>query len=234
MTIAELEAREDVRLPMTVHWNRAGKSATIELGDRSIHLAEREWSKWINLDFSINLLVRVHGMAQLYLIAAGPGAAALCLAGQLEARQTAGADVVAGVALGRFVRAARTVSHARLGRSDVAAQRGPHRREDVHGRSRPRVRRSRAGDPAAARHAAMGPARRRDRIDRSRPAHDVAAHRSGAPDVRQGARREVRRFHRARLPQVRRLRRRSGVARRSVNDRSWSSPTTGSTRSGTP
>src|SRR4029077_5378528 len=71
MKIAELEAREDVRLPVTVHWNRAGKSATVDIGTSSIHLSEHQWSKWINLDFSINLLVRVHGMAQLYLIGAG-------------------------------------------------------------------------------------------------------------------------------------------------------------------
>lgn len=71
MAIAELEAREDVRLPMTIHWNRAGRSATVDLGDNSIHLSEHEWSKWINLDFNINLIVRVHGMAQLYLIGAG-------------------------------------------------------------------------------------------------------------------------------------------------------------------
>jgi predicted AlkP superfamily phosphohydrolase/phosphomutase len=72
MKIAELEAREDVRLPMTIHWNKAGKSATIEIGDSSIRLAEHQWSKWVNLDFTINMLVRVHGMAQLYLIGAGP------------------------------------------------------------------------------------------------------------------------------------------------------------------
>ena len=71
MRIAELEAREDVRLPVTVHWNRPGKSATIDIGGSSIRLGEHEWSKWINLDFEINLLVRVHGMAQLYLIGAG-------------------------------------------------------------------------------------------------------------------------------------------------------------------
>ncbi len=70
MKIAELESREDVRLPMTIHWNRAGKSATITLGDNSIHLGEHEWSKWINLDFEINLLLRVHGMAQIYLVGA--------------------------------------------------------------------------------------------------------------------------------------------------------------------
>ncbi len=71
MKIAELEAREDVRLPMTIHWNRAGRSATIDLGGSSIHLAEHAWSRWINLDFNINLLVRVHGMAQIYLVGAG-------------------------------------------------------------------------------------------------------------------------------------------------------------------
>jgi len=71
MKIAELQAREDVRLPLTIHWNRAGKSATIDIGGSSIHLAEHEWSKWVPFDFNINLLVRVHGMAQLYLIRAG-------------------------------------------------------------------------------------------------------------------------------------------------------------------
>jgi len=68
--IAELSAREDVRLPMTIHWNKAGHAATIALGDNSVHLQQGEWSKWINLDFDVNLLIRLHGMAQLYLIRA--------------------------------------------------------------------------------------------------------------------------------------------------------------------
>ena len=71
MRIAELEAREDIRVPVTIHWNKPGKAATIDIGGNTIRLGEHEWSKWINLDFSINLLVRVHGMAQLYLINAG-------------------------------------------------------------------------------------------------------------------------------------------------------------------
>ena len=71
MRVAELEAREDVRLPVTIHWNRAGKSATIDIAENSVHLSEHEWSKWINLDFTINMLLRVHGMAQLFLVNAG-------------------------------------------------------------------------------------------------------------------------------------------------------------------
>jgi predicted AlkP superfamily phosphohydrolase/phosphomutase len=70
MKIAELEARQDIRLPITIHWNRAAKSATIDIADSSVHLAQGEWSKWIYLDFDANLLVRIHGMAQLYLIRA--------------------------------------------------------------------------------------------------------------------------------------------------------------------
>ena len=69
--MAELEAREDVRMPIAIHWNRAGRSATVDIGDNSVHLGEHQWSKWINLDFSINVLIRVHGMAQMYLIDAG-------------------------------------------------------------------------------------------------------------------------------------------------------------------
>jgi hypothetical protein len=64
MRIAELEAREDVRLPVTIHWNKAGKSATVSLGDSTIHLAEHQWSKWINLDFNVNSDPRArHGAA---------------------------------------------------------------------------------------------------------------------------------------------------------------------------
>ena len=71
MAIAELEAREELRLPVKIHWNKAGKTATIDLGDNAIHLQEGEWSKWINLDFNANIFVRIHGMAQVYLIRAG-------------------------------------------------------------------------------------------------------------------------------------------------------------------
>ncbi len=71
MRIAELEAREDVRLPIQIHWNRQGRTATIDIADNSVHLQEGEWSKWIYLDFEVNAIVRIHGMVQLYLINAG-------------------------------------------------------------------------------------------------------------------------------------------------------------------
>ena len=69
-TLAELQNREDVRLPMTVRWNRAARTVTVELGGQSILLQPGKWSKWLDLEFRINFLTRVQGMAQLLLMKA--------------------------------------------------------------------------------------------------------------------------------------------------------------------
>ena len=68
--VAELEAKEDVTLPMSVTWARGSKSAAITLGGQTVTLTPGTWSKWIDLTFPVNLFVRLHGMVQLYLIAA--------------------------------------------------------------------------------------------------------------------------------------------------------------------
>jgi predicted AlkP superfamily phosphohydrolase/phosphomutase len=69
--IAALEPREDVKLPLTVRWNRSARTATVEIGGQSVLLEEGQWSRWIDLEFRINFLVRVHGMTQLLLMNAG-------------------------------------------------------------------------------------------------------------------------------------------------------------------
>jgi predicted AlkP superfamily phosphohydrolase/phosphomutase len=68
--LAELATREEVRIPLTVHWNRQQRRATIEIGDSSIALDEGQWSKWVTLEFRVNMLMRIQGMAQIYLIKA--------------------------------------------------------------------------------------------------------------------------------------------------------------------
>jgi predicted AlkP superfamily phosphohydrolase/phosphomutase len=68
--LAELTASEDVRLPFKIHWNRQAKSARIEIDGSTVDLKQGEWSNWVPLQFRVNLLVRVNGMAQLYLIRA--------------------------------------------------------------------------------------------------------------------------------------------------------------------
>ncbi len=68
--VAELQAREDVHLPLTVRWNRAGRTATVDVAGESVLLEPGKLSKWIDLEFRINFFVRVHGMAQLLLMKA--------------------------------------------------------------------------------------------------------------------------------------------------------------------
>ena len=69
--LEQLRADEDVRLPLTIRWRRGTDSAVVELGGRTFSLKAGEWSPWIDLEFRINFLVRIHGMAQLLLIKAG-------------------------------------------------------------------------------------------------------------------------------------------------------------------
>jgi predicted AlkP superfamily phosphohydrolase/phosphomutase len=66
--MAELEARRDVRLPFSVRWDRNAKSATIEVQGTTVHLDEGQWSRWVPLEFRVNLLVRLVGMSQFYLV----------------------------------------------------------------------------------------------------------------------------------------------------------------------
>jgi predicted AlkP superfamily phosphohydrolase/phosphomutase len=66
----ELRADADVRLPLRVEWRPGARSVVIDLAGQRLTLAERAWSDWIDLDFRINLFLRVHGMAQLFVVRA--------------------------------------------------------------------------------------------------------------------------------------------------------------------
>ena len=68
--LADLATREDVRIPLTVRWNRPEHRATIQLQGTTLTLEQGQWSRWVELEFKVNFLVRLHGMAQLYLIKA--------------------------------------------------------------------------------------------------------------------------------------------------------------------
>jgi predicted AlkP superfamily phosphohydrolase/phosphomutase len=66
----DLRAKADVRVPMRVEWRPGARSVVIDLAGQRLTLAERAWSDWIDLDFRINLFLRVHGMAQLFVVRA--------------------------------------------------------------------------------------------------------------------------------------------------------------------
>lgn len=68
--LADLQAKVDVRLPMTVRWNRAAQSAVVDIDGRQLTLETGVMSKWVDLDFRVNFFVRLHGMVQLLLMRA--------------------------------------------------------------------------------------------------------------------------------------------------------------------
>jgi predicted AlkP superfamily phosphohydrolase/phosphomutase len=68
--VAELQADEDVRVPFTIRWNRSARTASVEIGGTSVALEPGRMSPWIDLDFRVNLFVRLHGMAQMLLLRA--------------------------------------------------------------------------------------------------------------------------------------------------------------------
>ena len=62
---------QELSVPLSITWNHEARSANIAIAGEQIHLTEKQWSKWIPIDFSINTLLTVHGMTQFYLIDAG-------------------------------------------------------------------------------------------------------------------------------------------------------------------
>jgi len=62
-------------IPISIFWNHAGKSATIDVNGSSIRLEEGEWSKWVNVDFGATRFARLfsgqHGMIEFCLMRAG-------------------------------------------------------------------------------------------------------------------------------------------------------------------
>lgn len=64
-------AGESITIPMTVHWNRPARAATVEIGGTSVLLEPGQVSRWVDVEFRVNFFVREHGMVQLILLNAG-------------------------------------------------------------------------------------------------------------------------------------------------------------------
>jgi predicted AlkP superfamily phosphohydrolase/phosphomutase len=69
--LAELQAVQDVRVPFTLQWNRAARTAAISIEGQTIALEQGKWTPWIDLTFRVNFIVRLHGMVQMLLVNAG-------------------------------------------------------------------------------------------------------------------------------------------------------------------
>jgi predicted AlkP superfamily phosphohydrolase/phosphomutase len=69
--LAELQAVQDVRVPFTIKWDRAAKTATVAIDGQTIPLQPGAWTPWIDLTFKVNFIIRIRGMVQMRLITAG-------------------------------------------------------------------------------------------------------------------------------------------------------------------
>lgn len=69
--LADLSADAHVRVPLAVTWNREARTANIDIQGQLLHLRERQWSRWVDVEFRVNLFVRVRGMLQFFLVNAG-------------------------------------------------------------------------------------------------------------------------------------------------------------------
>ena len=65
---SHVEGPDNLSLPLTVFWNRIGRSATVEIDGNSIRLDEGEWSKWIDIDFRANPFSHQHGLIEFCLV----------------------------------------------------------------------------------------------------------------------------------------------------------------------
>jgi len=63
----QADGPESIDIPFAVRWDRAARRASVEIQRQTLHLAEGEWSGWVPLEFRVNLIVRIRGMAQFFL-----------------------------------------------------------------------------------------------------------------------------------------------------------------------
>ena len=94
----------------------------MEIQGQSLLLEPGKMSRWIDLEFRVNFLVRVHGMAQLLLMKADNELQLYVSPVNWKPDAPAAAHLVATVVCRRPLRAPRLLPDAWLGRGDVAAQ----------------------------------------------------------------------------------------------------------------
>jgi predicted AlkP superfamily phosphohydrolase/phosphomutase len=68
--LESLAGKRRLTLPLVVRWTDGSRHAVIDLAGASIRLEEGEWTDWIPVTFTVNLLVRIRGMVQLHLVRA--------------------------------------------------------------------------------------------------------------------------------------------------------------------
>jgi predicted AlkP superfamily phosphohydrolase/phosphomutase len=68
--LEELATGKDINIPVSVKWSEGSGHAELEVQGTKVDLKAGEWSGWVPLTFRVNLLIRLHGMAQFHVIRA--------------------------------------------------------------------------------------------------------------------------------------------------------------------
>lgn len=58
---------KDVNIPMSVAWKEGSGEATIDIQGTKVTLKQGQWSEWTPVTFSVNFIVKIHGMTQFFL-----------------------------------------------------------------------------------------------------------------------------------------------------------------------
>ena len=66
----ELAASKAVDVPFTVRWSEGSGQAEIEIQGTKLTLKAGDWSDWVPVTFSFNVLVKAHGILQFHVIRA--------------------------------------------------------------------------------------------------------------------------------------------------------------------
>ncbi len=69
--LAALEAHNYLSVPVTFTLTPGGTKLGVELPGRNVTLAQGQWSDWLELEFSLNFLVRVRGITRFLPVALG-------------------------------------------------------------------------------------------------------------------------------------------------------------------
>jgi predicted AlkP superfamily phosphohydrolase/phosphomutase len=68
--LEELATGKDVNVPITVRWSEGSGKAEIDVQGTKLSIKAGEWSEWVPVTFSFNVLVKVRGMTQFHVIRA--------------------------------------------------------------------------------------------------------------------------------------------------------------------
>jgi predicted AlkP superfamily phosphohydrolase/phosphomutase len=62
-----LKDMKDVNVPMSVIWKEGSREATIDIQGTKLTLKQGQWSDWVPVTFSVNFLVKIHGITQFFV-----------------------------------------------------------------------------------------------------------------------------------------------------------------------